>query len=149
VRPVRAGAGAVAAAAGAAAAASLPAAPGVYVPRRPPDGTVAPGPATIALSLPLAGEGTSTETLSVSSSQSISSCATLSPTALYQVATVASVTLSPSAGTLISTSRSFAGADSLFSDASLPGSGAASLAGFAAAFSSTVASSASTPTVSP
>ena len=46
--------------------------------------------------------GTSTVTLSVSSSQSISSTFTASPTFLNQVATVASVTLSPSVGTRMS-----------------------------------------------
>src|ERR1035441_9499218 len=52
---------------------------------------------------PAAGAGTSTVTLSVSSSSSGSSRATLSPSFLNQRATVASVTDSPIAGTLIST----------------------------------------------
>ena len=57
-----------------------------------PDGTL----------VPETGEGTSTETLSVSSSHSISSCFTVSPTFLNQVETVASETLSPRAGTITS-----------------------------------------------
>ncbi len=52
--------------------------------------------------MPATGEGTSTETLSVSSSHSISSWATASPSFLNQVETVASVTLSPSVGTITS-----------------------------------------------
>src|ERR1700744_2366168 len=48
------------------------------------------------------GAGTSTVTLSVSSSRIGSPRATLSPSFLNQRATVASVTLSPIAGTLIS-----------------------------------------------
>src|SRR6185503_4381232 len=51
---------------------------------------------------PAAGAGTSTVTLSVSSSRIGSSRATLSPSFLNQRATVASVTDSPIAGTLIS-----------------------------------------------
>ena len=63
--------------------------------------TVSPSLATISARTPAAGAGTSTVTLSVSSSQSISSTSTASPTFLNQVATVASVTLSPRAGTRI------------------------------------------------
>src|SRR5690348_15479547 len=51
---------------------------------------------------PAAGAGTSTVTLSVSNSKSGSSRATLSPSFLNQRATVASVTDSPMAGTLMS-----------------------------------------------
>ncbi len=58
-----------------------------------------PSGARISVSTPATGAGTSTETLSVSSSQSISSWATLSPTFLNQVETVASVTDSPKVGT--------------------------------------------------
>ena len=106
----------------------------------------------------MAGEGTSTETLSVSSSRSISSWTTASPTFLNQVETVASVTLSPSVGTMISIACSLAGADSASSGEALPGVASTGAAGFAAlgeaavaapAFSSMVASSASTPTVWP
>jgi hypothetical protein len=56
----------------------------------------------ISASVPATGAGTSTVTLSVSSSTSGSSTATGSPTAFIHFATVASVTDSPSAGTLIS-----------------------------------------------
>ena len=97
--------------------------------------------------MPAAGLGTSTETLSVSSSHSISSAATLSPTALNQVETVASDTDSPSVGTM--TSR--------LSPASLPPSFGAGASGFFSSLagaglpspSARVARSASTPTVSP
>ncbi len=61
--------------------------------------TVSPSCATISARVPAAGEGTSTVTLSVSSSHSISSASTVSPAFLNQVATVASVTDSPSVGT--------------------------------------------------
>ena len=64
--------------------------------------TVWPSLATISARTPAAVAGTSTVTLSVSSSQSISSTFTASPTFLNQVATVASVTLSPSVGTRMS-----------------------------------------------
>ena len=55
--------------------------------------TVSPSAATISPRVPAAGAGTSTVTLSVSSSHSISSCATESPGFLNQVATVASDTM--------------------------------------------------------
>ena len=119
----------------------------------PPASTVVPSSARISLSVPEAGEGTSTETLSVSSSQSISSTPTLSPGFLNQVATVASVTLSPRAGTMTSTLAPSplpfeAGASAGFSAAcsldALPPSPDAAFSP-----SLTVASSASTPTVSP
>src|ERR1700755_3348384 len=58
---------------------------------------------------PAAGAGTSTVTLSVSSSSSGSSRATLSPSFLNQRATVASVTDSPLAGTLLSIAMNFWG----------------------------------------
>ena len=56
---------------------------------------------------PADGAGTSTVTLSVSSSTRGSSAATASPARLNHLATVASVTDSPSVGTLISTAMSF------------------------------------------
>ena len=159
------GAFAVSAAFGSASGASAGAeAPPAITPSLPPASTVAPSLARISARVPAAGDGTSTETLSVSSSQSISSWATASPTFLNQVATVASVTLSPSAGTITSTSRPWSGADSTLSEASLPGDSgfgsvaatffgaepeAALAAGFASAFSSMLARRASTPTVSP
>ena len=61
--------------------------------------TVSPSAATISDRVPATGLGTSTVTLSVSSSHSISSTATLSPGCLNHVATVASVTDSPRVGT--------------------------------------------------
>ncbi len=72
-------------------------------PSRAPTWTVSPSLTEIDSSEPSAGEGTSTVTLSVSSSSSGSSRATASPSFLNQRATVASVTDSPIAGTLIST----------------------------------------------
>ena len=103
--------------------------------------TVLPSGAVISARTPAAGDGTSTLTLSVSSSHSISSWATVSPTALNHVLTVASVTDSPSVGTITST----------LSD---EGASAAAGAGFAAEAVASpavpmVASRASTPTVSP
>ncbi len=68
--------------------------------------TVSPALATCSPILPATGEGTSTVTLSVSSSHSISSAATASPGCLNQLATVASVTDSPSVGTRTSTAIS-------------------------------------------
>ena len=64
--------------------------------------TVSPSSAIISDKTPEIGAGTSTVTLSVSSSHIISSMDTTSPGFLNQVATVASVTDSPSVGTLIS-----------------------------------------------
>ncbi len=86
----------------------------------PPASTVVPSSARISPSVPAAGEGTSTETLSVSSSQSISSTSTASPGFLNQVATVASVTLSPSVGTRISamSDQSFLPVSASFTNAS-------------------------------
>ena len=72
------------------------------LPSRASTPTVSPSAATISESTPATGEGTSTVTLSVSNSQSISSTSTVSPGFLNQVATVASVTLSPRVGTRIS-----------------------------------------------
>ena len=66
-----------------------------------PTCTVAPAWTEMDSSAPAAGAGTSTVTLSVSSSRTGSSRATLSPSFLNQRATVASVTDSPMAGTLI------------------------------------------------
>ena len=61
--------------------------------------TESPSRAIMSLRVPSIGDGTSTVTLSVSSSQSISSTATISPGFLNHVATVAVVTLSPNVGT--------------------------------------------------
>ena len=71
-------------------------------PSSAPTCTVAPAFTEMDSMAPSAGAGTSTVTLSVSSSSSGSSRATASPSFLNQRATVASVTDSPIAGTLIS-----------------------------------------------
>ena len=92
--------GAGAAAAGLAGAAST--APSMMVPSRAPTFTVVPAGAEMIISLPDAGAGTSTLTLSVSSSTMGSSAFTMSPTFLNHFAIVASVTDSPRAGTRIS-----------------------------------------------
>ena len=75
------------------------AAPSRMVANKASTPTVCPSGAIISPSAPAMGEGTSTVTLSVSSSHSISSTLTASPGFLNQVATVASVTLSPRVGT--------------------------------------------------
>jgi hypothetical protein len=67
--------------------------------KSPPTSSVVPTWATISVSTPVLGAGTSTATLSVSSSTNGSSCATASPGCLYHWATVASLTDSPSTGT--------------------------------------------------
>src|SRR5581483_9560443 len=117
--PAAAAAGAVAAggagSAGAAAAgpgAGFPAAfggaaptftaPSPITPMMLPTATVAPSSARISASTPAALAFTSSVVLSVSISTSGSSTATRSPGFLSHFATVASVTDSPSAGTLIS-----------------------------------------------
>ena len=79
--------------------AAVATAPSVICASRALAATVVPSAATISARTPATGEGTSRETLSVSNSHRISSTATASPTFLNQVATVASVTLSPRAGT--------------------------------------------------
>jgi len=142
--PVVAAAGAAAAAAGAATTApddEMTASLAVA-------STVLPSGAVISAKTPAAGAGTSTDTLSVSSSHSISSWAhsisswaTASPTALNHVDTVASVTLSPRVGTITSTESPPAGAAAA--------GAAAAGAGAAPSPATIVASSASTPTVSP
>ena len=96
-----AGAGAAAGAA-AAGLAAAPAAPSSMAPSKAPTLTVVPAAAEIDVSLPEAGAGTSTVTLSVSSSTMGSSAFTASPTFLNHFAIVASVTDSPRAGTRIS-----------------------------------------------
>src|SRR5262249_42088378 len=63
---------------------------------------VAPTLATMSVSTPASGAETSTETLSVSSSTNVSSFLTASPAFFSHLATVASVTLSPSVGTTMS-----------------------------------------------
>src|SRR6188508_214003 len=63
-----------------------------------PTGTVVPSGTRICVMNPSPGDGISIETLSVSMSRMISSTATLSPTFFFQLATVPSVTVSPSCG---------------------------------------------------
>src|SRR5712671_4163600 len=70
--------------------------------RTVPTGTVVPDSTRIVLSTPLAIAGISVVTLSVSTSKSGSSALTTSPTFLYQLATVPSVTVSPSWGMITS-----------------------------------------------
>ena len=67
-------------------------------PRRAPTATVVSTGTSIAKSVPATGEGISVSTLSVETSRSASSTATLSPTFLSQRVTVPSLTDSPSAG---------------------------------------------------
>src|SRR3954453_13548881 len=78
-------------------------APSSIRPSTAPTSTSLPSSTATSASRPLAGALTSSVTLSVSSSTSGSSAATASPAFLNQRATVASVTDSPSVGTLIST----------------------------------------------
>src|SRR5690349_6628234 len=98
------GAGVVGCGAGASAAAPAcaPAAAASMAPNTAPTATVLPCGTLMSLSTPAEGAGTSTVTLSVSSSTRGSSMATASPGRLNHCPTVASVTDSPSAGTLIS-----------------------------------------------
>ena len=108
--------------------------------------TVLPSAAIIFFKTPALGDGTSTLTLSVSSSQRISSLFTLSPGALNQLATVASVTLSPKVGTATSISDESAAA---FDGALGAGLLAVSEASLRPAPLAILASKASTPTVVP
>ena len=94
--------GTAAGAAAFAGAAVAPAAPSSIDPSNAPTFTVVPAATEIDDSLPDAGAGTSTVTLSVSSSTMGSSAFTASPTFLNHFAIVASVTDSPRAGTRIS-----------------------------------------------
>src|SRR5688572_24930430 len=63
-----------------------------------PTATVVPSGTRICVMNPSLGDGISIETLSVSMSRMISSALTWSPTFLCQLATVPSVTVSPSCG---------------------------------------------------
>ena len=85
------------------------AAPSLTTPSRAPGVTVAPSSAVISLSVPSAGAATSRLTLSVSSSTSTSSFFTASPAFFDHLATVASLTLSPSWGVTISAMGSLEG----------------------------------------
>ena len=67
-----------------------------------PTSTESSSCARISSSTPAAGEGISVSTLSVDTSSSGSSAATVSPTCLSQRVTVPSVTLSPRAGRVTS-----------------------------------------------
>ena len=97
-----AGAGVAVAAAGVAAAVTAGAAPSAITPNSAPTSTVAPSAMVISAKVPAAGALTSRVTLSVSNSTNGSSAATPSPACRIHFATVASVTDSPKAGTLIS-----------------------------------------------
>ena len=70
--------------------------------KREPTSTVAPSATRISVNTPAAGEGTSESTLSVDTSKSGSSCATVSPTFFSQRMMVPSVTVSPSCGIVMS-----------------------------------------------
>ena len=70
-------------------------------PNNAPTSTTDPSFEFISLNTPVIGEGTSRFTLSVSSSTIGSSASTESPVFFNHLATVASVILSPSAGTTI------------------------------------------------
>ena len=94
--------GAAVAAAGVAAAVTAGAAPSAITPNSAPTSTVAPSAMVISAKVPAAGALTSRVTLSVSNSTNGSSAATPSPACRIHFATVASVTDSPKAGTLIS-----------------------------------------------
>ena len=94
--------GAAVAAAGVAAAVTAGAAPSAITPNSAPTSTVAPSAMVISAKVPVAGALTSRVTLSVSNSTNGSSAATPSPACRIHFATVASVTDSPKAGTLIS-----------------------------------------------
>ena len=67
-----------------------------------PTSTVSPSSTRMAVSTPSAGDGTSESTLSVDTSNKGSSRATWSPTALYHLVMVPSVTVSPSCGMVTS-----------------------------------------------
>src|SRR6266853_6152991 len=67
-----------------------------------PTGTVLPASTRMAFTTPAVIEGISVVTLSVSTSKSGSSAFTASPTFVYQLATVPSVTVSPSCGMITS-----------------------------------------------
>ena len=77
----------------------------------PPTSTVASSPAVISSSVPATGDGISVSTLSVDTSSSGSSTATVSPTCLSQRVTVPSVTLSPRAGMVTGVPEPSDGAD--------------------------------------
>src|SRR5579862_3074380 len=100
-------AGAAALAGAAAGFAGAPKAPSVICPSNAPTATVSPSLALISPNTPADGAGTSIVTLSVSSSTSGSSTATVSPAFLNQRPMVASVTDSPSVGTRISVMMCF------------------------------------------
>src|SRR6185369_14635303 len=92
-----AGAGAGAAALAGGGCALAPAALSITA-RTVPTSTVVPAGTRILVITPAVSDGTSIETLSVSTSNRISSTATVSPTFLCQFATVPSATVSPSCG---------------------------------------------------
>jgi hypothetical protein len=67
-----------------------------------PTGTVSPSATRISVRVPEIGDGTSVSTLSVETSNSGSSAATVSPTFLNHLVIVPSVTVSPSCGSVMS-----------------------------------------------
>jgi hypothetical protein len=93
------GSGAGASAAGASGPSPLPPPPPVRSSARSaPTATLSPGLATILVTSPLAGEGTSTSTLSVVTSRRVSPARTSSPSVTRHSTTTPSVTDSPSSG---------------------------------------------------
>ena len=100
------GGGAAAAGGGAGAAARAPVPPRPHsspiTASRTPTSTVSPSGTRISVRTPAAGEGTSESTLSVDTSKSGSSRATVSPTAFIHRVTVPSVTVSPNCGIVTS-----------------------------------------------
>jgi hypothetical protein len=102
-----AGAGATGAAASFGAAAAAPAPAASIWQSTPPTCTDSPSATARSITVPADVAGTSTVTLSVSSSHSGWSTATVSPAFTIHLETVASVTDSPSAGTLISTAMRY------------------------------------------
>ncbi len=96
-----AAAGGGAGAAGGGAAVAAPALSPITA-RRTPTSTVSPSGTRISVTTPAAGDGTSESTLSVDTSKSGSSRATVSPTAFIHRVTVPSVTVSPNCGIVTS-----------------------------------------------
>ena len=74
------------------------AATGAQLGQERPTATLSPGLATILVTSPLAGEGTSTSTLSVVTSRSVSPARTSSPSVTRHSTTTPSLTDSPSSG---------------------------------------------------
>ena len=126
-------------------------------PRRAPTGTVESTGTSMARRVPATGDGISVSTLSVETSRSASSIATESPTFFNQRVTVPSLTLSPSAGIVITVPAEFdaggatgatgVGTTGAGAGVAATGAGVATGAAGAAAPSSIMARSAPTATV--